>query len=145
MSESQSALLPGHPAVLQLGAVGTFAAPHRIVRSAGAAGRGRPSYAVHFRGEFLLDHHDPEHVAARELQLRGLTGRLEVWSIGSAVPCFVLDIQRAAELTVSEGRIDGPKLARWRPFAVVSGGEDHDADCRATVERSAAMLVGAAG
>jgi hypothetical protein len=69
----------------------------------------------------------PEFDAARALLAKGVTGRLEVWRASATYPAVVLDIERAAGLTVSETDRDGLQIVKWQPgnpSAIGECGED---------------------
>jgi hypothetical protein len=57
----------------------------------------------------------PVFDAARTLLGEGATGRLEIWRVSAAYPATVVDIERAAKLTVVETATIGPKIAKWNP------------------------------
>lgn len=78
-----------------------------------AAGAGR--FKVALSGELILaSARDPEHEVARELLARGITGRLETYFNGTR--SVVLDIEKAAQLSVSDGATRSMRLVPWRSF-----------------------------
>lgn len=88
------------------------------VSTAGLAAEYRHRYRVLHDGAVLIESTwNPEYEAARALVAKGVTGQCEVWRNERPYPCGVMDIERAARLTVIETRKDGPRLAKWRPFA----------------------------
>ena len=61
-------------------------------------------YSVIFRGELLVHRsRDPECDAARALVAKGITGKLTMLDGKTGKPRTVIDIERAARLTVEEG------------------------------------------
>jgi hypothetical protein len=75
----------------------------------------------------------PAFDAARALLAEGVTGRLEVWRPGGSHPAMILDIERAAGLTVAESERHGPRIARWAASTYNTereGDGEPDADCR---------------
>jgi hypothetical protein len=88
------------------------------VSTAGLAAEYRHRYRVLRDDAVLIESTwNPEYEAARALLAKGVTGQCEVWRAGKGHPASVMDIERAARLTVIETRKDGPRLAKWRPFA----------------------------
>ena len=76
-------------------------------------------YCVLHAGEVLIeDTWNPEFDAARALVAKGITGKVEVWRDGKVVS--VMDVERAAELTIVENANVGPRLAPWVPFSPYS-------------------------
>jgi hypothetical protein len=72
------------------------------------------SYCVRYAGETLIAAtRCPEFDAARALLARGITGRLEVWRPGAAFPAMILDIVKAATLTVREDERRRPEIVPW--------------------------------
>ena len=81
-----------------------------------------PRYRVTFNGAVLVENaRDPEHEACRALLAQGITGKLETYFPGGAVARMRLDIEKAADLTVSEGCKTGLKRIRWQPFPTLDG------------------------
>jgi hypothetical protein len=73
-------------------------------------------YQVWLGNEVLIeDTHNPEYEACRALLARGITGRLETYREGNPHPAMILDIEKAAKLTISEGA-HGPTRVKWQPF-----------------------------
>jgi hypothetical protein len=72
-------------------------------------------------GEIICDRvHNAVCETCRVLMSRGITGSFETWNEGVPYPCMKGDIERTAELTVSEPDIRGrdcqPRFVRWRPY-----------------------------
>lgn len=65
----------------------------------------------------------PEFDACRVLAAQGLTGDVELWRRDGAGPAMVLDIEKAAKLTVSEGDF-GLRVVEWAPMPVGQGDDD---------------------
>jgi hypothetical protein len=80
-----------------------------------------PIYLVMYAGEVLLEHWNPEFEACRALLARGITGKLETWRPGGTYPALILDIQKAAKLTVEESDTVSVRIVPWKPFAVGAG------------------------
>jgi hypothetical protein len=59
---------------------------------------------------------NPEYEACRALLSKGITGRLETWRKDKPYPCMILDIEKAAGLTIQETDKHGPRLVSWRPY-----------------------------
>jgi|RhiMetdeSRZDD1v2_1073273.scaffolds.fasta_scaffold358681_2 hypothetical protein len=57
----------------------------------------------------------PEFDAARALLAQGVTGRLETWWVSATYPAMVLDIEKAAGLTVEESATVSPVIRKWKP------------------------------
>jgi hypothetical protein len=71
-------------------------------------------YSVIFGGELLVDRsRDPECDAARALMARGIVGKLTLLDSATGKPRTVIDIEKAAKLTVEEGP-HGPRFAKYR-------------------------------
>jgi len=56
----------------------------------------------------------PAFDAARTLLGEGATGRLEIWRVSAAYPAVILDIERAAGLTVEESATVSPTTRKWQ-------------------------------
>jgi hypothetical protein len=71
---------------------------------------------------------DVEYAACRALKARGITGKMETWHVGSAVPAMHLpDICDAAGWTVRECPRQGLRLVNYQPWskqAVFGGGAE---------------------
>jgi hypothetical protein len=80
-----------------------------------------PVYRVMYAGEVLLEHWNPEFEACRALLARGITGKLEAWRTGGTYPALILDIEKAAKLTVEESDGVSVRVVPWKPFAVGAG------------------------
>jgi hypothetical protein len=58
-------------------------------------------YDVEFDGEVIVSSsHNPEHEGARALLARGVTGKLTLIDSGTGKPCTIINIEKAAALTV---------------------------------------------
>ena len=75
-------------------------------------------YSVIFRGKLLVQRsRDPECDAARALVAKGITGKLTMLDGKTGKPRTVIDIERAARLTVEEGP-NGPRFAKCHQTVV---------------------------
>ena len=71
-------------------------------------------YSVICNGELLVERsRAPECDAARALVARGITGKLSLCDGKTGKPRTMIDIERAAELTVEESG-DAPRLRKYR-------------------------------
>jgi hypothetical protein len=59
---------------------------------------------------------DPEHDLARALLARGLKDKVTMLDANTGKPRTVIDIERAAKLTVEENRRFGPRFVKWKPY-----------------------------
>jgi hypothetical protein len=67
-------------------------------------GRDGYRYSVIFDGKLLVDRsRDPERDAARALVAQGYTGKLTMLDGKTGIPRTIIDIEKAAKLTVKEG------------------------------------------
>jgi hypothetical protein len=74
-------------------------------------------YDVTFEGEVIVSNSRvPECDAARVLLARGITGKLTMVDGNTGKPRTVVNIEKAAKLTVSENRRDSPHFIRWAPM-----------------------------
>jgi hypothetical protein len=72
---------------------------------------------VVFEGKVLLHaSKNPEFEACRALVAKGITGKLVTYRDGR--PCMVLNIEKAAKVTVSETKAHGPRFVPYKPFPV---------------------------
>ena len=72
-------------------------------------------YSVLFEGKLLVENsRDPECDAARALVAKGITGKLTMCDGKTGKPRTIIDIEKAAQLTVSEESRDGLRLRRAR-------------------------------
>ena len=79
-----------------------------------AGGRAGYVYSVIYDGKLLVERsRDPECDAARALLDMGITGTLTLCDGKTGKPRIVIDIEKAAKLTVRE---DGLRFVRWTPF-----------------------------
>jgi hypothetical protein len=96
----------------------------------------RDVYSVTFNSETIVTaSRVPELDAARVLLARGITGTLTVVDAVTGKPCSIINIEKAARLTVEENRSRGPRFARWAPLpanahrrSVVSARTGEDAE-----------------
>jgi hypothetical protein len=73
-------------------------------------GRDGYSYSVIYDGKLLVDRsRDPECDAARALLAKGITGKLTMLDGKTGKPRTIVDIEKAAKLTVKEGP-NGPRF-----------------------------------
>jgi hypothetical protein len=73
-------------------------------------------YDVELEGETLVSNSRvPECNAARVLLARGITGALTLCDGKTGRPRTIIDIEKAAKLTVLENERSGPRFIRWRP------------------------------
>jgi hypothetical protein len=73
-------------------------------------------YSVLFNGRLLVEgSRDPECDAARALVAQGITGKLTLCDGKTGTPRTIIDIERAARLTVEEGP-NGPRFRRFRAW-----------------------------
>jgi hypothetical protein len=77
-------------------------------------GRDGYRYSVLFEGKLLVDRsRDPECDAARALLAKGFTGKLTMLDGKSGKPRTIIDVEKAARLTVEEtGRL--PRFRKYR-------------------------------
>jgi hypothetical protein len=86
-------------------------------------------YRVYYQDAVLIDNtSNPEFEACRALLERGITGRLEVWRHGGSFPGLILDIARAARLTVEESATVSARIVPWVPFSMGAGRETQASD-----------------
>jgi hypothetical protein len=77
-------------------------------------GRDGYRYSVLFDGQLLVDHsRDPECEVARALLAKGITGKLTMLDGKSGRPRTIIDIEKAARLTVEETG-DVPRFRKYR-------------------------------
>jgi hypothetical protein len=84
-------------------------------------------YRVTCQGLVLLEStRDPEFDACRRLLARGITGTLETFAPGGAIPRMRLDITCGATRRTLEIDRDGPRIGAWRPHPgpLLSEGSD---------------------
>ena len=73
-------------------------------------------YDVEFEGEVIVKNSkDAECDAARALLARGMTGKLTMVDAKTGRPRTIINIEKAAKLTVSETRSHGPRFVSWTP------------------------------
>ena len=79
-------------------------------------GRAGYLYSVIYAGELLVERsRDPECDAARALLAQGITGKLTLLDGKTGIPRTTINIEKAAQLTVSEENRDG---LRFRPYRI---------------------------
>ncbi len=75
-------------------------------------------FSVIFQGKLLVERsRDPECDAARALLAKGITGKLTMLDGKTGKPRTIVDIERAARLTVEEGP-NGPRFVKYRKSVV---------------------------
>jgi hypothetical protein len=63
-------------------------------------------YSVEFDGDLIVESsRDPERDLARALLARGLRGKVTILDANTGNPRTIIDIERAAHLTMREGRL----------------------------------------
>ena len=83
-----------------------------------AGGKAGYLYSVILDGKLLIERsRDPECDAARALHAMGLTGKLTLLDGKTGIPRTVVDIERAAKLTVRERDRGGISMGVWVPFS----------------------------
>jgi hypothetical protein len=93
--------------------------PRRIIIEPISLGERGQLYRVTHNGAVLIERsRSPELDACRALLARGISGKLQVWRPGKTAHDMQLDIERAAGWTVLENEREGPRLVRWRPYAL---------------------------
>jgi hypothetical protein len=86
---------------------------HPPVRKEGVRYGGR--YIVEFDGDLIVEgSRDPEHDLARALLSRGITGKVTMLDANTGKPRTIIDIERAAHLTMSEESRDGLRRRKCR-------------------------------
>src|SRR5262249_45938591 len=91
--------------------------PIRIIIEPTALGDRGQRYRVTYAGETLIEStRNPEYDACRALLAKGVTGRLEVWRVGTTFPASSIDIERGARWTILETERESPRIVRWRSF-----------------------------
>jgi hypothetical protein len=89
---------------------------HPPVHKQGVRFTGR--YSVEFDGDILVaGSHNPECDLARALLAKGITGKLTMVDANSGKARTIIDIEKAAKLTVEENRHNGPRFVKWRPMS----------------------------
>ena len=79
-----------------------------------AGGRAGYLYSVIYGGKLLVERsRDPECDAARALLAKGITGKLTLLDGKTGRPRTIIDIEKAAKLTVREDRM---RFAKWAPY-----------------------------
>lgn len=74
-------------------------------------------WSVDFEGEVLVTgSKDPELDLARALLDRGITGTVTILDGNTGKPRTLVNIEKAARLTVREDRSSGPRFVKWRPM-----------------------------
>lgn len=73
-------------------------------------------YAETLDGEVIVsDSRVPECDAARALLAKGFTGKLTMLDGETGRPRTIIDIEKAAKLTVLENRRSAPRFVKWSP------------------------------
>ena len=76
-------------------------------------------YDIIFDGRVIIaDSDDPECELARALLAEGITGIVQLLDAETAKPRMLINIEKAAKLTVQENRTRGPRFVKWKadPF-----------------------------
>jgi hypothetical protein len=74
-------------------------------------------YDVVFDGEVVVANHwEAVCEFARALLARGITGEVTLLDGTTHKPRLIVDIEKAAKLTVRETRREGPRFVKWKPF-----------------------------
>ena len=82
-----------------------------------------------FRGKLLAEQcRDPECDAARALLAKGFTGKLTLLDSKTGLPRTVIDIEKAADLRVSEENRDGLRFRRYVNPAIAPPAAESDDD-----------------
>lgn len=93
-----------------------------VLEALAASGERGLQYRVWHAGAVLVPRTwNPEYDAARSLKAGGFTGTVEVWRQGGTHPDVIMDIERAAGLTVEESAGRDIRVVRWRPRPSVEG------------------------
>ena len=70
-------------------------------------------------GELLIERsRDPEHDAARALLAKGISGKLTLLDGKTGSPRTIINIEKAAKVTVEDNRTTGPRYRNWASFAL---------------------------
>jgi len=79
-------------------------------------------YSVSYEGETIVNrsHDDAACDAARALKARGIAGKALMLDDATGKPRYVINIEKAAKMTVAEGNADGPRFVKWRESQYVS-------------------------
>ena len=94
-------------------------------------GRDGYRYSVICRGELIVDRsRDPECDAARALLARGYTGKLTLLDGKTGKPRIIIDIEKAAKLTVEETG----SVPRFRKYRERGGSETYSPEETAQAE-----------
>jgi hypothetical protein len=71
-------------------------------------------YDVEFDGELIVKNSkDAECDAARALLAKGITGKITVVDAKTGKPRTIVNIEKAAKVTVSETQSHGPRFVKW--------------------------------
>jgi hypothetical protein len=71
-------------------------------------------YDVTFDGEVIVSNSRvPECDASRALLAKGITGKLHMLDGRTGKPRTIIDIEKAAKLTVLENRRNSPRFVKW--------------------------------
>jgi len=79
-------------------------------------------YSVSYKGETIVDrsYDDCACDAARALKARGITGQALMVDDQTNKPRYIINIEKAATMTVMEGKTRGPLFVKWRESVYVS-------------------------
>jgi len=74
-------------------------------------------YSVEYDGEIVVvGSRNPECDLARVLLAKGIPGKVTMLDAITGKLRTVVDIERAARLTVEENRRFGPRFVKWKPY-----------------------------
>src|SRR5262245_33540059 len=101
-------------------------------------------YRVHYAGSVLVaGTHFPEFDGARALLARGIVGKVELWHDGADFPAMLLDVEKAARLSIEESAKSGPRFTRWQPRSDQANGNTvstSDGSASTAADRAPATL-----
>jgi hypothetical protein len=113
---------------------------HRIYIEPTTLGHRGHRYRVTYADSLLIEStRNPEYDACRALMAKRITGRLEVWRVGTTFAASSIDIERGAGWTVSETEERSLRLVSWQPF---NAGRDQDAVSRGGGRARTATVCG---
>jgi hypothetical protein len=97
-----------------------------LIEPTGRVGKRGPTYQVSYAGEVIVEASiAAEYDACRVLKSRGISGRMVTFGT-DGLPRLSMDIDKSAELTVTEGGGEGVRVRRWRPFEGLGDGEEDE-------------------
>ena len=96
------------------------AGAHRLVMIPGALGSRGLRYHLMLGDQVIVQNSlQPLLDGCRTLKALGLTGPVELWSVGGTYPRMLSTVQSGAKLSVTEGERSGPRFVAWKPFTEV--------------------------